>query len=587
MKYSQTWDLNGIFSGGSRSQALHDELGQIKNAIDALESLKSCESFSELVEKMQEVDASLRECDAFILCLQSQNNEDEQANQLRAEFSALEANFLLFGNSFDDFLVKMDEASFQLLVSHCQPVRFVLEERRIRARMKLPCEKEDVITALSVDGYHSWGELYPMLVGEIRISFQQHSLSFGQAENKLADPDRKIREGVFTQLEGVWKSKGPLFSQVLNHIAGFRLQVYKQRGWNDPLEEPLFENRMSKATLDAMWSAADEFKKPLLAFMQAKAELLGADELAWYDMEAPLFDAKAELFAYDTGAQIVIDSLERFHPQMGEFARKACSEKWIEAEDRSGKRPGGYCVLFPKSRQSRIFMTYSGTMVNISTLAHEIGHAYHNAMVADLPSFSQNYRMNIAETASTFAEHILSDALLAQAKTREEKLKILSDRLQRSVIFMMNIHARFLFETKFYEERKNKFLSPDELCSLMQNAQETAYCKGLSDWHPYFWAAKLHFYFTGVAFYNFPYTFGYLLSLGIYHRAKSEGEAFAHQYDAMLRESGMMSAENLVQKHLSIDLTKPDFWRGACSAAVEDVDTFLKLLNEMNYTARE
>lgn len=578
MKYAEKWDLNGIFSGGSSSKSLQVEMDRIKSEILRLESLKSCEKFLELVKKMQEVDASLRECDAFIRCLQSENSEDEKANQLRAEFSALQAHFLLFENSFDDFLVKMDEASFQSLMSHCQSVCFVLEERRVRARMKLSCEKEDLVTALSVDGYHSWGELYPMLVDEIRIPFQSQTLSFGQAENKLADPDRKVRESVFTQLEVAWKGKAPLFSQVLNHIAGFRLQVYKQRGWNDPLGEPLFENRMSKETLDAMWGAVVDFKKPLLHFMQVKADVLGTDKLAWFDMEASLFDGKVEVFPYDVGAQIVIDSLEKFHPKMGEFARKSCSERWVEAEDRVGKRPGGYCILFPKSKQSRIFMTYSGTMVNISTLAHEIGHAYHNAMVADLPSFSQNYRMNIAETASTFAEHILSDALLEQAKTREEKLKILSDRIQRSVVFMMNIHARFLFETGFYEERKNKFLSPDELCGLMQNAQEVAYDKSLSVWHPYFWAAKLHFYFTEVAFYNFPYTFGYLLSLGIYNRAKSEREKFVYQYDAMLRESAIMSVEDLVQKHFGFDLTKPEFWREACAAAVADVDVFLKLL---------
>src|SRR5581483_5373451 len=406
-----------------------------------------------------------------------------------------------------------------------EPVRFILEERRKRTKMKLPCEKEDLITQLAVDGYHSWGELYPLLVSEIRVESDGQSLSFGQAENKLTDPNPKVRQETFTKLEEAWKVKGALFSQVLNHLSGYRLQVYKQRGWSDPLQEPLFENRMSKETLEAMWNAVGEFKQPLGEYLQAKADLLGMSKLAWCDIEAPLFEDKAEKVPYDLGAEIVIGSLEKFHPRMGEFARKACYEKWVEAEDRRGKRPGGFCVMFPKSKQSRIFMTYSGTMLNISTLAHEIGHAYHNAMVEDLPGFTQNYRMNIAETASTFAEHILGDALLEKAKTREEKLKILSERIQRSISFMMNIHARFLFETRFYEQRKNKFFSQQELCALMQKAQEEAFCQGLSAWHPYFWAAKLHFYFTGVAFYNFPYTFGYLLSLGIYHWAKKEGES--------------------------------------------------------------
>jgi oligoendopeptidase F len=263
---------------------------------------------------------------------------------------------------------------------------------------------------------------------------------------------------------------------------------------------------------------------------------------------------------------------------MGNFAKKACLDKWIEASDRSGKRPGGYCVPFPRAKQSRIFMTYSGTMVNLSTLAHELGHAYHNAMVEDLPSFAQHYRMNVAETASTFAEQIISDALLQQSKTREEKLKILADRIQRSVVFMMNIRARFLFETQFYEKRKTQFLSSHELCSLMQKSQEMAYSNALSTWHPYFWASKLHFYFTSVPFYNFPYTFGYLFSLGLYMQAKKKGPQFANSYDELLKETGMMSVEELAKKHLGIDLTQITFWKEAAKAATSDVEEFLKLL---------
>lgn len=222
-------------------------------------------------------------------------------------------------------------------------------------------------------------------------------------------------------------------------------------------------------------------------------------------------------------------------------------------------------------------MTYSGTMVNLSTLAHELGHAYHNAMVEDLPSFSQHYRMNVAETASTFAEQIISDALLQQCKTREEKLKILADRIQRSIIFLMNIRARFLFETQFYHQRKMQFLSSNELCSLMQTSQEMAYSHALSVWDLYFWASKQHFYFTTVPFYNFPYTFGYLFSLGLYTQAKQKGTAFAKSYDALLMETGMLSVEDLAKKHLGIDLMQGSFWQEAVKAATHDVEEFIKL----------
>lgn len=579
MEYPVCWDLECFFSGGSSSKSLLQEFERLAVEIPSLEMQKGRGDFLPLLEKMQEVEASLRQCSAFILCLQSQNIDDDQANQLRAAFDALEGQFELFNNGFDADLIGMDPSSFQTLIENPQlrQIRFVIEERRARAQQKLSCQMENIITALSIDGYRGWGELYPQLVGEIKIPFESSSLSFGQAENKMTHPDRGVRKQVFNNLETAWGSKAPLFAQVLNRIAGFRSRTYAMRKWDDPLQEPLFENRMSKGTLDAMWNAVESFKGPLLQFMQAKAKVLGLEKLAWYDVEAPLFAASSQTIPYAAAVESIIEGFTKFHPQMGEFARIACTEKWIDAEDRPGKRPGGYCTSFPKSRSSRIFMTYSGTMVNVSTLAHELGHAYHTAMLDDLPSFAQSYRMNVAETASTFAEQIISDALLQNAKTQEEKLKILSDRIQRSIAFMMNIHARYLFEVEFYQRRKTQTLSADDLCSLMEQAQKTAYCNALSEWHPYFWAAKLHFYFTDVPFYNFPYTFGFLFSLGIYNLAKKRGAEFAKTYDLLLRESGMMSVENLAQKHLGVDLTQAEFWKQACSAAVSDVDLFLQM----------
>jgi oligoendopeptidase F len=575
MEYSLNWDLTCFFEKSN----FELEMKQLASRIAALREPEDMEAMPKLLSTLQEIDLLLGECDAFIICLQSQNVADEQAQRWRAEFIALEATFQRFNNLFDAKLVQLDQAAFERLVKipELSELSFILGERRQRAAKKLSLEYENLITDLSIDGYHSWGEFYPSLVSEVKIPFKQELLSFGQAENRMTDPDRNVREEIFFGLENVWKQKGPLFAQILNHIAGFRLQVYAQRGWDSPLQEPLFENRMSAETLQAMWQAVEKHKKPLVAFLQAKAKYLKLKQLAWYDIEAPLFEGESEMFSYDQGAQLIIDRFTAFHPKMGAFAKQAFLEKWIEAEDRPGKRPGGFCIQFPQSRQSRIFMTYSGTMVNLSTLAHELGHAYHTAMIEDLPRFAQHYRMNVAETASTFAEQIISDAFLQQAKTKEQKLNILADRIERSTIFLMNIHARFLFEKQFYELRKKQFLSAEELCQLMKQAQEQAFCHELSVLHPYFWAAKLHFYFTGVPFYNFPYTFGYLFSLGLYARSKKQGPSFAKSYDALLKDSGKMTVEDLAKKHLDVDLTKPHFWNEAAALAVSDVDLFLKL----------
>lgn len=255
----------------------------------------------------------------------------------------------------------------------------------------------------------------------------------------------------------------------------------------------------------------------------------------------------------------------------------AFENDWIEAEDRPNKAPGGFHTYFPKSSQSRIFMTYSGTPSNVSTLAHELGHGFHAYAMKDLTILNRNYAMNVAETASTFAEMIVADAAVRNAKNKEEKIALLEDKIQRSVTFFMNIHARFLFETRFYEERKQGMVSAERLNELMVTAQREAYCDSLEEYDPLLWASRLHFYITGVPFYNFPYTFGYVFSLGIYLKAVEEGKSYEQDYISLLKDSASMTVEELALKHLNADLTKRDFWEKAVKVCIHDVEEFLQL----------
>jgi oligoendopeptidase F len=253
------------------------------------------------------------------------------------------------------------------------------------------------------------------------------------------------------------------------------------------------------------------------------------------------------------------------------------ANRWVEAEDRPNKRPGAFCTGFPDSGQTRVFMTYSGTSSNVSTLAHELGHAFHQYVMEDLPPFAQNYAMNVAETASTLAELIVSDASLKAASNKEERIALLDEKVERAVSFFMNIHARFIFETNFYEERKQGLVSVERLNQLMTEAQRTAYKDALAEYHPHFWASKLHFYITEVPFYNFPYTFGFLFSSGIYATALAQGSSFEDHYIALLRDTGRMQVEELAKRHLGVDLTKPDFWQRAVDVSVADAKEFLSL----------
>ncbi|PGY07504.1 M3 family oligoendopeptidase [Bacillus sp. AFS031507] len=593
--YSDVWDLEIIFKGGSDSKEFADHLTLTSELIDLfqakasswtpLNTTEDSKFLQELLEDFEHAAKKLRQAGAFVGCLQAQNTEDKKAYNLEARVTSLSAAFQTALGRFDSLLTTInDDVWVQLLADEkLKVLSYILNERRDRAKDKLSKEEEAIISALGVDGYHSWGQLYDLIVGKIKISFNENGkeklLSVGQAFNKFSSPDREIRTAIFENWEKAWGDQADILAKTLNHLSGFRLNVYKKRGWEDVLKEPLSINRMEKRTLETMWTVISENKQMLVKYLERKATLLGLEKLSWYDLDAP-YGKTASKVSYQEGAEFIEQNFAIFGEKMASFAQKAFKEQWIEGEDRPGKAPGGFCTFFPESNQSRIFMTYSGTPSNVSTLAHELGHGFHTFAMKGVHHLNRNYAMNVAETASTFAEMIVADAAVKNAKDEEEKLVLLDDKIQRTVALLMNIHARFLFETRFYEERKQGPVAVERLNELMLAAQKEAYSNALKEYHPLFWASKLHFFITGVPFYNFPYTFGYLFSLGIYAHALEEGRGYEDKYIALLKDTASMSVEDLAQKHLQVDLTQPDFWEKAVHICLDDINEFLALTED-------
>ncbi|GIN38583.1 M3 family oligoendopeptidase [Heyndrickxia oleronia] len=589
--YSLTWDLDVFFKDGSNSEEFRNFLDMIKEEIisfnnevdnwDSIHVLHEETKFLELLKKLQTNSQMITQAGAFVSCLQAQNTLDEKASELKGNVAELRAQLNTILTNFDDKLRRIEEDQWQQLLQNpeIKELAFVLNERRELAKEKLPKEQEALVNSLSVDGYHGWGDMYDTLVSQVKIPFEENGeiveLSVGQAHNKFSNPDRNVRATVFKNWEKAWDEKADMFATTLNHLAGFRLSLYKERGWDEVLKEPLSYNRMQKETLESMWQVISDYKKPLTDYLKRKAELLGIEKLSWYDLDAPIGKVNTQ-FSYQEGAEFIIQHFGKFGDQLASFTKKAFEDSWIEAEDRAGKRPGGFCTSFPVSGQSRIFMTYSGTPSNVSTLAHELGHAFHSYALKNVHPLKRGYAMNVAETASTFAEMIVADASVKNAKSDKERLPLLEDKVQRSVALLMNIHSRFLFETRFYEERKKGIVSKKRLNELMLEAQKEAYGDGLEEYHPLFWASKLHFFITGVPFYNFPYTFGYLFSLGIYAQAQKEGKGYEEKYMALLQDTGSMQVEDLALKHLNVDLTKRDFWEEGVKLCVKDVEEFLE-----------
>lgn len=588
-----TWELEKIFAGGSSSEAFGSFLDKLGEDLSGLsESLKGAEApvnvedtarFDEIIAGMQSVSGRIVEASSFVECLTAQDQHDKKAVQLESKVTALRAKYETVTTLFQNVLQMTEDSVWEAWMTRTEisPISFVLSEKRHAAKEKLSPELESLVSDLAVDGYHGWGQHYDTIVAKVGVPYTDDkgetvTLSVGQAANKLDDPDRSVRDTTFRKWEEAWGGVADYAADTLNRLAGFRLKIYEKRGWEDVLKEPLDINRMSRETLDTMWQVIEESKPVFVSYLERKAKLLGLEKLSWSDVDAPLGEVTGKI-TYDEAASEIVKQFRNFSPKLADFAVRAFNQRWIEAEDRPGKRPGGFCTSLPISKETRIFMTFGGTVSNMATLAHELGHAYHQYLMDDLPPFNQDYAMNVAETASTFAEMIVADALVRNAASEKEKISLLADKIQSGIAFFMNIHARFLFETRFYEKRKQGMLDASELCSLMEEAQREAFRGALGEYHPHFWASKLHFYITGVPFYNFPYTFGYLFSTGIYALAAREGAGFADKYDALLMDTGRMTVEELAAKHLNVDLRKPDFWREAVSVVLEDVKLFLEL----------
>jgi len=590
--FSDVWDLDVFFPGGSSSQAFVQHLDETGSNIEEfaravgkyvpMDGAAERETVRHIIFLFEGTVKKIRQAGAFVSCLQAQNMNDKEADALRGKVTELSAKFQNVLTIFDGKLSQYEEKQWAILLKdeELKELSFVLTERRTNARQKLSEKEEMLINKLSIDGYHGWGQMYDTVVGSIQIPFEENGevtfLSVGQAANKFSNPDRKVRKKVFAEWEKAWDEKGAVLAKTLNHLAGFRLNTYEMRNWDNVLKEPLEYNRMEEKTLEAMWRVISNNKKPFVEFLNRKAQMLGIDKLTWYDVDAPIGKTESKM-SYQEGAEFILNHFEKFGEEMTGFAKKAFENAWIEAEDRHGKRPGGFHTYFPESGQSRIFMTYSGTPSNVSTLAHELGHGFHTYAMRDMHTLNRNYAMNVAETASTLAEMIVADAAVKNAKTKEEKISLLEDKIQRSVALLMNIHARFLFETRFYEERRKGLVSKERLNELMTDAQKEAFGDALAEYHPSFWGSKLHFYITGVPFYNFPYTFGYLFSLGIYAKAIQEGKGYERKYIALLKDTASMSVEELAKKHLNVDLTDDAFWESAIKVCIEDVEEFMEL----------
>lgn len=458
-----------------------------------------------------------------------------------------------------------------------QTYAFLLQEIKNNAKYLLSDDVEEVISKLNVSAGSAWGTMQEYLTSTLEETFHNESKTLTQLRNFAYSDDAQIRKQAYeTELKSYDKIKDAVaFS--LNNIKAQVNTIAQLRNYNSPLDMTLQQARMSKETLDAMMEAIQEYLPKFHMYLKRKAECLGYENgLPWYELFAPLGKV-TRTFTLEQAKDYLIHHFEGFSHDLADMVETAFQDAWIDFYPRVGKVGGAFCCNIPMIKQSRILTNFDGSLGDVVTLAHELGHAYHGLHIQDHAPLNLDYSMPVAETASTFNENIIMNAAIYEAEG-EEKITLIDNQLQDLTQIICDIYSRYLFETAVFEKSKEKFLFADELCNTMLETQKIAYGDGLDAncLHPYMWVCKSHYYSSELSFYNFPYAFGGLFARGLYAQYEKEGKDFVPKYQKLLHATTVSSVEE-VAAMANIDLTKKDFWLESLETCAKRIDEFLEL----------
>jgi oligoendopeptidase F len=514
---------------------------------------------------------------SYLGCRCADDANDDAAKADDAWMATLSAEVSKLQSTLQAILAGLSDADFTRLIAlpELLDAEHAVTRMRHEGRQQMLPELESLAADLNVDGLHAWGRLYDTLTGKMAfpMTFPDghiEEVAMSRRRALMSEPDRRLRLAAFEAGQKPWMDHADTLAAGLNGIAGSRLTLYGRRGQDHFLDAPLFDGGMGRDSLEAMLAALREHVELPRRALRVAAQLQGTAALHFCDLEAPQVAAPEEKpISWDEACETVERAFRAAYPELGQYFQTMLQQQWIEAQPRAGKRPGAFCTGSLLKREERVYMNWHGTVHDMVTLAHEAGHAWHSCVLRPKRSFASNYPMTLAETASNFGEMILLSGLMNDpGLTPGMRAYLLDQEMLRAHAYLINIPMRFEFERAFYAERKAGEVSVTRLRELMSQAQQDLYGDTLSSdgADPMFWASKMHFFITGVSFYNFPYVFGYLLSQALFAQFQAEGQAFLPRYEAFLAATGSASCEKVAQQTLGADLTSKDFWATAIKA---------------------
>ncbi len=522
---------------------------------------------------------------AYVYAFVSTDSTHQAARKMQSRIEPLGVQLEQIGTRFSGWLgthgdvVPALSAVPGVLADHA----FFLKETVEQSRYQMSELEESLAAELSLSGSNAWSKLQGNIVSQLSVDFERNGkvepLPMPELLNiQQHDPDAEVRRSAYEAEFAAWKTVEEPLAAAMNGVKGALVVVNKRRGRKDAVHSAIDAARIDRKTLEAMMGAMRDAFPHFRRYLKNKSKRLGnSGALPWWDLMAPVGSVNRQ-FSWAEAREFVLENFAGFSPRLHAMSKRAFDENWIDAEQRKGKRAGAFCMEVPAVDESRILCNFDGSLDQVSTIAHELGHAFHNECQIGKPFLRTITPMTLAETASIFCENIIIDAALKTATSKDEELAILETDLIGKTQVIVDISSRYLFETEVFKRREQAELSADDLSDIMLRCQKETYGDGLDEryMHKYMWTWKPHYYFGGLSFYNFPYAFGLLFGLGLYAIYQKRGAAFVPEYEELLASTGLADAATLA-KRFKIDIRKKSFWEGSLNLIAKRIDRYCEL----------
>lgn len=585
---NEVWNLEPIYHGFD-DPTFEADVAELKQLVESLAALVGTlpetapvDGLHKGVELEEEIVKRVEKLAGYASLRQAADTRDADAGSQMGRIMAIYSGAAAPLAAFHDWASRLSDLTALVRADeNLREYTYLFEKIAENSRYLLPGKGEEIMAKMSLSGGDAWSELQQYLTSTVPVSYRGQTTNLSQIRNLAYDPDPQVRREAYAAEIACYERIRDAVAYALNAIKLETISDCQLRGYDSPLERTLKHSHMERATLEAMLAAMDEYLPKFWQYLKAKAKLLGHSQgLPWYDLFAPVGKSSTK-FTTQEARDYLVTLFAGFDQELSDMVAEAFDNAWIDFYPRDGKAGGAFCAGVECIGQSRILTNFDGAFGDVVTLAHELGHAFHNQCIRDHRILNHDYSMPVAETASTFNECVVMAAAIRDAKDPQEQMALIESQLQDATQIICDIYSRYRFETMVFANRQEQFMNADTLCDFILTAQKQSYGDGLDHdcLHPYMWVCKSHYY--GPTFYNFPYAFGGLFARGLYAQYEKEGAAFVPKYKKLLHTTTVASAEDTAAV-AGIDLTDKAFWCDALQTIAEQIDLFCRLAEVEN-----